>query len=267
MIRILITPLVLSLIFTLLAVVAYIWLFRSYRTQRKLSQVKSDFINSMSHELRTPLATIDLCVDNLLAREKSRDMKDYFSIIKEENNRMQSYIANILQLAQFDKPEFELDLQLMYPDEMLRGIVERMQPYLNSKGAQIDLKSDASRVAILGDKVHLVNVLQNLIDNALVYNQNQPLLSIKTRLSGGVYVVELQDNGIGISARDQKYIFDKFYRVQRGNLYERKGTGIGLSYCKEIIERHKGTIAVSSRLAQGSTFVISIPAEKKGEGE
>jgi signal transduction histidine kinase len=249
-------PLVLSIIFLTIASILFFYIFGLYKRQKMVSEARDDFINSMSHELKTPLATIALSIENL---KSSKDKNTpYLDIIAEENMRMLHYIDNILQLAQMDNTHFTLSKERINLCLILKDIANSESIRLKSKNGEISIKCN-SNIHLDIDPIHFRNVILNLIDNAIKYNDNPPLIEIGVEQNQNTTTVTISDNGKGISENALNKVFDKFYREQKGNIYSNKGTGIGLSYVKLIVEAHGGNIAVQSELNKGSTFTITLP--------
>lgn len=254
----LLTSIISSAALLMLASGLFIYLFGLYRKQKEVSEARDDFINSMSHELKTPLATIALSLENMDVQSEKNS--NYAAIIKEENVRMQHYVDNILQLARLDKTEFEIKPYKVDICTLVRDVVDKEQLNAQEKNGVILCNLPESLTVNL-DVMHMRNVLHNLIDNALKYNDRKPLIEVDLVKKGSHVKITITDNGRGISKEHQQKIFDKFYRVSKGNLYSVKGTGIGLSYAKQVVELHNGKIDVRSVVNEGSTFTISLPCE------
>jgi two-component system phosphate regulon sensor histidine kinase PhoR len=253
-----------AVVFTLIIITAFYLTVRTLLRQKKLSEIKSDFINNMTHELKTPLATISLAVDALRNEKVMSDRQKlgYFSsIIKDENKRMNKQVETILQAALLDKQEIQLQLQPLNVHKILNSIHENFKLQLNDKGGRAELKLDASNDQVSGDEVHLTNMLSNLIDNAVKYSRENvpPLLKIATQNTGKYIRIRIEDNGIGMSKEALARIFEKFYRVHTGNVHNVKGFGLGLSYVKSMVEAHHGRIKAESVPGTGSTFIVELP--------
>lgn len=229
--------------------------------QKKLSEVKTDFINNMTHELKTPISTIGLSSEMILRsspgeREK---VEKYASIIFKENKRLEKQVERVLNVAKLDKNKITLSKEELNVNELLDEVKDNFDFSQNGKGLTITLHKNAEVESIHVDPVHFSNVVYNLIDNAIKYCDKDPEIEITTRTDKRYFFIEFEDNGIGMKREDLKMIFDKFYRVPTGNLHDVKGFGLGLYYVKLIIEEHKGTIQVKSTLAKGTTFSVRIP--------
>jgi two-component system phosphate regulon sensor histidine kinase PhoR len=230
--------------------------------QKKLSEVKNDFINNMTHELKTPIATVSLAVEALNEKEmrgNETTLLRYLGIIKEENNRLFNQVEKVLQSAQLDKEKLILKMESFSIHELITNAVEKSMITIESKEGKLNLDLAATNDQIFGDRHHLTNVLHNLIDNAIKYSQDTPKLLISTKNLPNGIEMEVQDKGIGMTKDTLKRIFDKFYRVSTGDRHDVKGFGLGLSYVKAIIEQHGGEIKVDSELGKGSSFKIYLP--------
>ncbi len=253
-----------AIIFTVVIITAFYLTVRTLLRQKKLSEIKSDFINNMTHELKTPLATISLAVDAIRNEKVMADRQKlgYFSsIIKDENKRMNKQVETILQAALLDKQEIQLQLQPMHIHDVLKGIQENFSLQLNEKGGKAVLDLNASNDEVNGDEVHLTNMLSNLVDNAVKYSRENvpPLLKISTHNLGKYIRIRIEDNGIGMNKEALARIFEKFYRVHTGNVHNVKGFGLGLSYVKSMVEAHQGRIKAESVPGSGSAFTVDLP--------
>lgn len=240
--------------------------------QKKLSDIKTDFINNMTHELKTPVATISLASD-MLRNEKIVQHPDkilkYSSIIKEENERLSSHIEKVLQAARLDSAHIKLKQTEIDIHKMLEDIVAKFSVRVENEQGKINLELQAVKHMIYGDSDHIRNVFVNIIDNAIKYKkENEPvLIKINTSNSNDGTIISIYDNGIGMSNDALKRIFEKFYRVPTGNIHNVKGFGLGLNYVKEIVEAHKGKITVESIVNKGSTFKIYLPINLQPHGK
>ena len=233
--------------------------------QKKITQIKSDFINNMTHELKTPIATIGLACEALKDKdiELNKPMKDKFlSTITNENERLGKLVETVLQNTISDKGTPELKLEIFNIEEIIEKAMKSIQLSFNKKEGSIETDFMALNKIVEADKLHITNVIYNLLDNSLKYSENKPLVKISTRDVIGGLVIRIKDNGIGIAKDNQEKIFEKLYRVPTGNIHNVKGFGLGLSYVKSIMELHQGSIKVESKLGYGSTFLISLKASK-----
>jgi len=249
-------------VFIIVVLAAFFITIRSLMTQRKLVEIKRDFINNMTHELKTPLATISLAVDALKSTKVNTDPKsvDYFSnIIKEENVRMNKHVETILQAAQLDKKENELNKQEVDLHDLILGVVDSFKLQLEGKPSNVQTILEANPSNIKVDEEHLLHVLSNLIDNAIKYSKNEIDITIQTKTLNNKTCIRIIDKGIGMDANARKHIFEKFYRAHSGNVHDVKGYGLGMSYVKWVIDSHKGQITVHSEIGLGTAIEIILP--------
>jgi two-component system phosphate regulon sensor histidine kinase PhoR len=251
-----------SSLFTFVILFGFAYTIHVIFRQKKLSDIKTDFINNMTHEFKTPIATISLAVDSIKDPRVKTDAEkfDYFTrIIREENRRMNSQVENVLQMAQIEKGELNLRKEEVNLHSIILQAIDLISLQVENKGGKIESRLDAQLPVLKGDRIHLSNVIFNLLDNANKYTPDRPLINVETgNLRNGIYV-RITDNGVGMSKDTLKKIFDKFYRVPTGNLHDIKGFGLGLSYVKAIVERHGGYITVDSEPGKGSTFQFFLP--------
>ncbi len=231
--------------------------------QKRLSEVKTDFINNMTHELKTPISTIGLSAEmimrsNITDKEK---LQQYAGIIFKENKRLEHQVERVLNVAKMDKDKLSLKKELFDVHELLDEARDNFEFNQTEKGGSIHLELEATQYEINADPVHLSNVVYNLMDNAVKYCDQAPDITIKTQSDKRWFLLEISDNGIGIKREDIKMIFDKFYRVPTGNRHDVKGFGLGLYYVKLIIEEHGGQINVKSIAGKGTTFSIKLPID------
>ena len=257
------SPMILSSsVFFLMVVAAFILSFQIIFKQKKLSDMKTDFINNMTHELKTPIATIsiasEMLKDNTISESKDNRSK-YAAIIFDENKRLYNHVEQVLQIARLEKGELQLNLEDCEIHSIITMAVSRFNLILEELNGKIELNLNAQDSILKVDEMHFTNVINNLIDNAIKYNNKIPLIKINTfNLSSGIQI-EVQDNGVGLSKEDQHKVFEKFYRVSKGNIHDTKGFGLGLSYVKSIIDKLNGKIWVESKLKEGSKFIIQLP--------
>ena len=255
-----------AVIFTLIIITAFYITFGTLIRQKKLSEMKSDFINNMTHELKTPLATISLAVDALrndrvLADEAKRT---YFTgMIRDENKRMNRHVETILQAAQMEKQQIELNTQPLHIHDIIQKSIDQFRLQIEEKHGKVDLKLHADRDIVMADEVHFSNIINNLIDNAIKYSKENILqINIETKNIGRSVRIMIEDKGIGMSKDTQRNIFEKFYRAHTGNLHNVKGFGLGLSYVKAMTEAHDGKVAVDSEPGKGALFTLDFPLQK-----
>ena len=252
-----------SVIFTTIIISAFVVTVRTLFNQKKISEIKSDFINNMTHELKTPLATISLAID-ALTNEKvihnAEKVKLYSSMIKEENKRMNKQVEKILQAARLEKEEIKLNLQSLDAHQVINKVADNLALQIQEKNGTLTLKLNATNPIIEADDVHFSNIIFNLLDNAMKYSTSPPHIEVETFSHGnGMLSIKVKDDGIGMDKETQSRIFEKFYRAHTGNLHNVKGFGLGLSYVKAIVDAHEGRIKVESALGKGSSFTITLP--------
>lgn len=254
----------------MLIIVSVVFLFFAFAVnvivkQKRLSEIKTDFINNMTHELKTPISTIALSSDMLMRGDFSDDpekLKRYASIIYKENKRLENQVERVLNVAKMDKETLHLKKEAFDMHELLAEAKENFEFNQAEHGGNIQLDLQAVQHVLRVDPVHISNVVFNLLDNAIKYCEVSPNVVIRTKNEKGGLSLEIADNGIGIKREDIKLIFDKFYRVPTGNLHNVKGFGLGLYYVKIIIEQHGGTIQVKSILGKGTNFHIWLPLQE-----
>jgi two-component system phosphate regulon sensor histidine kinase PhoR len=254
-----------AIFFTLMIITAFYITVNALLRQKKLSEIKNDFINNMTHEFKTPLATISLAVDALRNDKVARDREkmNYFSgIIKEENKRMNKHVETILQAAVMDRQEIQLNKQPLHVHNLIHEIMDNYKLQLEEKGAKGELSLDARFDYIEADPVHFRNLISNLVDNAVKYSKDNLLIKIATYNTNKSIGIRIEDNGIGMSKETVRRIFEKFYRAHTGNIHNVKGFGLGLSYVKTVVDAHNGKIKVDSVLGKGSAFTLEIPLLK-----
>jgi len=262
--------LAISAIFVLIIIFAFYYSISTIFKQKKLSIIKNDFINNMTHELKTPISTISLACEALNDTEiaSSKETQNRFvNMINDENKRLGVLVENVLQSAVIDKGELKLQNEVFDIHNVIDKAVKNVKIQVENKGGHIIVSKTANNVQVYADKVHITNVIYNLLDNANKYTATEPSIEISTEDIVGGIVIKVKDNGIGVSKENQKKIFEKLYRVPTGNVHDVKGFGLGLSYVKAIVEKHNGTINVESTLGKGSTFIMTIPIEKEKSHE
>lgn len=251
-----------SIIFTIIIISAFALTVRTLFNQKKLSEIKSDFINNMTHELKTPLATISLAID-ALTNEKvihdSEKVRYYSGMIKDENKRMNKQVEKILQAARIEKQDIKLNLQSLNAHDIIRKVVDNLSLQIQEKNGHITLHLDADKHTILADEVHFSNIIFNLLDNAIKYSKENLQIDLATRVSNGFLAIIVKDNGIGMNRETQSRVFEKFYRAHTGNIHNVKGFGLGLSYVKATVEAHHGKVSVDSAPGKGSIFTVQLP--------
>jgi len=255
-------PLIAAILFTAIVISCFFYTIQVIFAQKKVSEMKTDFVNNMTHEFKTPIATISLAVDSItspMILSKADKVKRFANIIKQENKRMLAQVEKVLQMALLDKKDFKLNLDFVDLHEVIEQAVTNSHLQAEKKGGFVtsDLKATKSRIE--GDLTHLSNIIHNLLDNANKYSREIPEIEVLTRDVAGGIEVTIKDNGIGLSKEARKNIFDKFYRVHTGNVHDVKGFGLGLAYVKTMMTAHKGQIDVKSELGKGSSFILTFP--------
>ena len=259
-----------SILFTIIIITAFYLTVQTMLRQKKLGEIKNDFINNMTHEFKTPIATISLAVDALKNEKvlQDRGKMSYFSgIIKEENQRMNRQVETILKASQLDKQEVDLNMQPLHVHQVIRDVVENFALQLEEKKGHAELALDATNDLVLADEVHFSNLVNNLIDNAVKYSKDNTSLQLKiiTQSNEKNLCIKVEDNGIGMNKETVKRVFERFYRAHTGNLHNVKGFGLGLSYVKTVVQAMGGNIKADSVLGKGSVFVIEMPLRKTEE--
>ena len=251
-----------AILFIIVVLAAFFITIRSLLNQRKVNEIKNDFINNMTHELKTPLATISLAVDALKTAKVQSDPTSvaYFSnIIKEENVRMNKHVEIILETGQLENKDLELTKQPVNVHDLIQAVVDSYKLQLEEKPSNIHMQLDATAPEIIADEEHLLHVLSNLLDNAIKYSKETIDILVSTINVNNKIIITIEDNGIGMTSETTKHIFEKFYRAHSGNIHNVKGFGLGMSYVKRIVALHKGQIRVQSELDHGTTIVIILP--------
>jgi len=255
-----------SFILILIIFAAFYITIRALLNQKKLSEIKSDFINNMTHEFKTPLATISLAVD-ALRNEKVAGNKEkvgYFTgIIKDENKRMNKQVESILQAALLDRQEIQLTMKPAHAHEMINTALNNVRLPLEQIGGKIEVKLAAQSDLIMADEVNFTNIINNLLDNAIKYSKENLLIKVASSNNGSLFRIKIEDNGIGMNKETLQRIFEKFYRAHTGNLHNVKGFGLGLSYVKSVVLAHSGKIKADSTLGKGSRFILEFPLVSK----
>jgi two-component system phosphate regulon sensor histidine kinase PhoR len=251
-----------ALLFTIIILAAFALTVYTLLRQKKLSEIKSDFINNMTHEFKTPLATISLAVDALKNDkvQQNPEKMEYFSgIIKEENKRMNKHVETILQAALLDRQELKLDMKKVHATTIIEKALNNYQLQLQDKNGKVEMYLNAKNDEIIADENHFANMISNLFDNAIKYSKENLIIKVHTCNAGKFLQIKIEDNGIGMNKETTKRIFEKFYRAHTGNLHNVKGFGLGMNYVKTVIDLHKGRIKVDSTLGKGSSFTVEVP--------
>ncbi|TRX03114.1 sensor histidine kinase [Flavobacterium gawalongense] len=253
---------VLSIIFTLIIIIAYSSALNQLIRQRHISEIKTDFINNMTHEFKTPIATINLALD-AIKNPKIIDDKEkvfrYLQMIRDENKRMHAQVENVLRISKLEKKELDINKDSNNIHDVINDAIEHVNLILEDRQGTITSHFDANRTTVLINDVHFTNVLVNILENAIKYSPNVPEIDVFTENVKDMVIIKVKDNGLGMSKVAQKRIFEKFYREHTGDIHNVKGHGLGLAYVKRIVEDHNGQVYVESEKGKGSTFIIKLP--------
>ena len=258
-----------SAFFILILIGSFYYTIHTIIRQKRLSDIKNDFINNMTHELKTPISTISLACEALNDPDLNKSATtatNYTRMIAEENKRLSILVENVLRSAMLDQSDFRLRNDSLDMHELIHRVMKSFQVHFERRKVNLKVSLDAKNFKLTGDQVHLTNAVFNLIDNALKYTPESPEIVVTSFNQGAYFCLAVADNGVGISRDQHKKIFDKLYRVPTGNVHNVKGFGLGLSYVKSIIEKHRGLIKLESELGVGSTFTVFIPLESTLNG-
>lgn len=252
----------LSIIFTSIIIIAYSSALYQLLKQRKISEIKTDFINNMTHEFKTPIATINLALD-AIRNPKVIDDKEkvirYLTMIKEENKRMHAQVENVLRISKLEKNELNISKDRINLHDLVSEAIAHMKLLVEDRQGYIKTFFEADKFSVLANKSHFTNVIVNVLDNAIKYSPNAPKIEVYTENVGTNILLKVKDHGSGMSKAAAKRVFEKFYREHTGNIHNVKGHGLGLAYVKRIVEDHQGYVSVESEKEKGSTFTIKLP--------
>ncbi len=249
-------------VLVLIIVLCFGYSIRTILRQKKLSLMKNDFINNMTHEFKTPIATVSLAAEALQDKEISKApnmLSRYIKMIQDENVRLGTQVERVLQIAAIEKQDFSLVKEELNIHEMILSLVDNMKIQVESKGGRITTILNAAICEIKGDETHISNCIMNLLDNANKYSPDSPNILVRTESTANSLLISVQDHGIGMNKETQRHVFEKFYRLPTGNRHDVKGFGLGLSYVKNMVEAHEGTVEVESTPGKGSKFTITLP--------
>ena len=253
---------VISLILIIITLIIFIYVIRIIVWQRRLSEMKNDFINNMTHEIKTPISTISLACEALSDKEIKKNhllSENYLNVINDENKRLDGIAEKILQAATLESDDFILKIEKVEVHQIIDHVINTIGIHVEVKDGRIIKDYRARNATINADRIHFTSVITNLIDNANKYSPKKPEIKIITENVAGGVLITISDKGIGINKENQKKIFDKLYRVPTGNIHNVKGFGMGLSYVKAIVERHRGKVKVESEFKKGSRFSVWLP--------
>ena len=252
----------LSIIFTLIIVIAYSSALSQLIKQRQISQIKTDFINNMTHEFKTPIATINLALDAIKNPKVVGDpskVSRYLQMIRDENKRMHAQVENVLRISKLEKNELDLKKERHQLHDIILEAVTHVELIVEDRGGYVQNHFGALRSSVLANQDHFTNVIVNILDNAIKYSEDAPKIDIYTTNVKNYIFCEIRDQGVGMSKLVQKKIFEKFYREHTGDIHNVKGHGLGLAYARQIVADHHGEITVTSEKGKGSTFIIKLP--------
>mgnify|MGYP001046045674 CR=1 FL=1 len=253
---------ILSIFFTSIIIVAFSSAIYQIIKQRRISQIKSDFINNMTHEFKTPIATINLALDSI-KNPKIFDDKDkvlrYLGMIKDENKRMHAQVENVLRISKLDKKELDIKKERIKLHDLIEDAVHHVDLMISDRQGKITTHLNAQKSSILANDTHFTNVIVNMLENAIKYSEKPPIIDVYTENVGENIILKIKDQGIGMSKQVQKRIFEKFYREHTGDVHNVKGHGLGLVYVKRIVEDHQGYVSVESEKGKGSLFTVKLP--------
>ena len=252
----------LSIIFTSFIIFAFFSAIYQLIKQRKISQIKTDFINNMTHEFKTPIATINLALDAIknpkVITDEDKVMR-YLKMIKEENKRMHAQVENVLRISKLEKKQLDISKERVKLHDIILDAIMHIELIVEHKSGYIKTHLDAIKHSVLANETHLTNVIVNILDNAIKYSEIEPKIDIYTESIGKNIILKIKDQGNGMSKAVQKRVFEKFYREHTGNIHNVKGHGLGLAYVKRMVEDHQGIVSVESEKGKGSSFIIKLP--------
>ena len=252
----------LSIIFTSIIIIAYVSAIYQLMKQRKISQIKTDFINNMTHEFKTPIATINLALDAIRSPQIINDegkIKRYLKMIKDENKRMHAQVENVLRISKLEKKDLNISKDRLKLHDLIEYAVDHVALMVEDRNGYVKLHLEASKSSVLANETHFTNVIVNILDNAIKYSKGEPKVNVYSENAGNSIILSIKDYGNGMSKSVQKKVFDKFYREHTGDVHDVKGHGLGLAYVKQIVDDHQGHISVESEKGKGSTFIIKLP--------
>ncbi len=253
---------IVSILLILVVFIMFIQTIRLLLKEKKISEHTTDFLNNMTHEFKTPLTNIGLASKMILkdsATTGTEKIKHYSEIILSENEKLKQQVDQVLNMSALERGEIPLSLSPLDFHSIITDALKCMNVQIENKQGHLQVNLLAKKYQVSGDNVHLTNAISNLIDNAIKYTIEKPIIKIETANSNDAIILIIADNGIGIAKDDQKKVFQKFFRVSTGNVHNVKGFGLGLAYVKKIIELHHGSIALHSELNHGTTFTITLP--------
>jgi two-component system phosphate regulon sensor histidine kinase PhoR len=254
--------LILSLFFILIIIIAFSSSLYQLIRQKKISEIKTDFINNMTHEFKTPIATINLALDSIknpkIIDDNNKVLR-YIQMIRDENKRMHSQVENVLRISSLEKNQIDIKKEAIDMHDVIDDAISRISLLIADSQSSLDIHLEAKTTEIIGNQFHLTNVVVNILENALKYSNGLPKIDVFTHSTNKFFIFKIKDTGIGMSKSVQKQVFNKFYREQKGNIHNVKGHGLGLAYVKQIIDKHYGEVMVESEKGIGSIFTVKLP--------
>ena len=251
-----------SVFLILLSIGSIIYIIRSFFSQKRISEIRRDFMNNMTHELKTPISTVGLALEamqNFKILENPERTEQYIGIARKENHRLGMLVEKVLKMSAYEQENIHMKWENIQGDNSVEEVISNLAFQIENKGGHVTKSMNASTVMVKVDKVHFTNVIYNLLDNALKYSGEKPEINISTYVKDDFWFVEVADNGVGIPITYQNKIFEKFFRVPSGNVHNVKGYGLGLSYVFNIANKFKGDVSVKSEIDKGSTFILKLP--------
>lgn len=252
----------LSLVFTLVIMIAYTSAIYQLIKQKRISEIKSDFINNMTHEFKTPIATINLAVEairNPKSIEDKEKVLRYLGMIRDENKRMHAQVENVLRISKLEKNQLDINKDRVDMHDIIGDAIAHVELIVQDRGGYVNAHLDAERSEVLANDMHMTNVIVNILDNAVKYSPETPKIDVFTEVAKNNIIIKVRDQGAGMSKVVLKKVFEKFYREHTGDIHNVKGHGLGLAYVKRIIEDHQGEVYAESEKGKGSTFFIKLP--------
>ena len=254
--------LLLSLFFIFVIIIAFSSSLYQLIKQKKISEIKTDFINNMTHEFKTPIATINLALDSIKNPKIIGDedkVKRYLKMIKDENNRMHAQVENVLRISKLEKNELNISKDQVDLHELILDAITHIELIVENRNGYINTNLDAKLSSVLANETHFTNVIVNILDNAVKYTNGKPEINMTTENIGNNIILKISDRGSGMTKSVSKRVFEKFYREHTGDVHNVKGHGLGLAYVKRIVDDHSGHVSVESEKGHGSTFIIKLP--------
>jgi len=256
------TMITLSVVFTLIILLTYTSALHQLLKQRKISEIKTDFINNMTHEFKTPIATINLALDAIknpkIIDDKEKVLR-YLNMIKDENKRMHAQVENVLRISKLERNELNISKDKVDLHDLIEDALGHVELMVEDRQGYIKSHLGASKSTVLANETHFTNVIVNILDNAIKYSPDAPKIDIYTENAGTNILLKIKDQGSGMSKAATKRVFEKFYREHTGDIHNVKGHGLGLAYVKRIVDDHQGHVSVESEKDKGSIFTIKLP--------